>query len=124
MLYEGSKLALEYQHRIKHVVSISGVHDLRPLLKTEINTQLKLDKQSAAALSPALLQPIDNCRLTAWVGGDERPEFIRQSELIGNVWRGLGAQTRCVAEPDKHHFDVIDSLIDTGSPLMKSILDC
>jgi len=25
-------------------------------------------------------EPIDTSRLTAWKGGDERPEFIRQSE--------------------------------------------
>ena len=29
-----------------------------------------------------------------WVGGDERPEFVRQSELLANVWTGLGVDMR------------------------------
>ena len=29
-----------------------------------------------------------------WVGADERPEFVRQSELLANVWTGLGVDMR------------------------------
>ncbi len=31
--------------RLQHVVSLSGVHDLRPLLKLEINSDIRLDEQ-------------------------------------------------------------------------------
>ena len=27
----------------------------------------------------------------AWVGDGERPEFVRQTTLIANIWTGLGA---------------------------------
>jgi len=124
MLGADSPLNEKYQSRIVHTVSISGVHDLRPLLNISINKELGLDSISAANLSPALMQPVDNCRFTAWVGGGERSEFIRQSELISNIWRGLGAWTQCVVEPDKHHFNVIDALADCESPLMKTVFDC
>jgi hypothetical protein len=30
--------------RIRRVVSISGVHDLRPLLATKMNSELRLDR--------------------------------------------------------------------------------
>jgi len=122
MLNTDAPLPAEYQQRIRHVVSISGVHDLRPLLKTTMNDTLNLDSESAADLSLVLKQPLENCRLTAWVGSGERAEFIRQSQLIANIWRGLGAQTQCVIEPDKHHFNIIDTLADLNSPLMKTIL--
>ena len=108
--------------RIRHVVSLSGLHDLRPLLHTKMNLKLGLDAASAAAESAALLAPIAGARVTAWVGGTERAEFRRQSQLIANVWLGLGAATACVEAPDRHHFDVIDALADPASALVATLL--
>jgi len=104
--------------RLRHVLSISGLHDLRPLLKTDLNRDLRLDWAEATSESPALQTPRDGTRLTAWVGADERPEFIRQSELIANIWTGCGAETALVVEPDKHHFDVIADLTDPDSAIV------
>lgn len=122
MVCDGSPLSFEVRQRIVHTVSISGLHDLRPLVKTQMNDQLKLTDRGAMQLSPAFRAPDPECRLTAWVGQAERPEFVRQSELISNVWRGLGAWTQCIVAPDQHHFDVIDGLCDEQSPLMKAAL--
>jgi len=71
--------------RIRHVVSISGVHDLRPILRTGMNATLAIDEAEAQAESPALLRPKDNARITCWVGGGERAEFLRQSALLANI---------------------------------------
>ncbi len=108
--------------RVERVVSISGLHDLRPLLRTRQNDEIRLDAAEAAAESPALLAPRDGTRLVAWVGQSERSEFVRQSELIANVWRGLGASTALAVEPDRHHFDVIDGLARPGSALTEALL--
>ncbi|MEM7497148.1 MAG: alpha/beta hydrolase [Pseudomonadota bacterium] len=108
--------------RIAHLLSISGLHDLRPLLGTDKNEDLRMDAAVADAESPALRAPRAGLRLTTWVGGDERPEFIRQSALIANIWLGLGAETRLVVEPGKHHFDVIEPLEDPESPLTRAFL--
>jgi hypothetical protein len=108
--------------RIAGAVSISGVHDLRPLLKTEINQTLHLTEASARAESPALLEPVTDVSLTAWVGANERSEFVRQNALIANVWRGLGARTEVVEAPDEHHFSVIDRLEDPDSPLTRRLV--
>jgi len=103
--------------RIVRVAPISGLFDLRPLMMTRLNETLKLDEAEAAAESPALLRPAPGVPLTAFVGSDERPEFLRQSELIANIWTGLGASTRCVREPGRHHYDVIADLTDPDSPM-------
>ncbi|MEO0680241.1 MAG: alpha/beta hydrolase [Pseudomonadota bacterium] len=103
--------------RVERCVSISGVHDLRPLRRTRLNDTLRLDAQEAAAESPALRSPVDGACVTAWVGADERPEFVRQSALLANVWAGLGAATRLVVDPGRHHFDVIAGLAEADSPL-------
>lgn len=117
MICEGGPLSAETRARIANVVSISGVHDLRPLLGTAINDDLHLDAAEAAAESPALLAPMGGARITCWVGADERPEFVRQSALLANIWTGLGAETQSVEAPGRHHFDVIDELADADSGL-------
>ncbi|SEK39254.1 Acetyl esterase/lipase [Roseivivax marinus] len=123
MMCHDSPLSASTQARLRHVVSISGLHDLRPLMNTSRNAQLKLDLDSAEANSPALKRPLPGVRLTAWVGGGERQEFLRQNALLANIWHGLGAVTLEVAEPDRHHFNVIDGLGDASSPLMRAALD-
>lgn len=107
--------------RIARGVSISGLHDLRPLWRTAMNETLRLDEAEAAAESAALLAPAEGARLLAWVGGDERPEFIRQSALIAQAWGGV-AETALVVEPDRHHFDVIAGLERPDSPLTEALL--
>ena len=122
MAAEDTPLSGAAQARLAHVVSISGLHDLRPMLRTARNATLGLDAASAAAASPALKRPLSGVPVTAWVGSAERAEFLRQSALIANVWQGLGAATRVVVEPDRHHFSVIDGLADPVSPLMRAAL--
>ena len=109
--------------RLRNVVSISGVHDLRPLMNTHLNETLRLDEAQALAESPALLRPLDGVRITCWAGGGERAEFLRQNALLANIWTGLGAATSAVEEPDRHHFNVIDGLADPGHPLTRTLLD-
>ena len=108
--------------RIRHTVSISGVHDLRPLMKTAMNADLRIDAAEAQAESPALLEPLPDARVTCWVGSAERPEFVRQNALLANIWTGLGAQTCTIEEPGRHHFNVIDGLADPDHPLTRTLL--
>jgi len=108
--------------RIRNVVSISGVHDLRPLMSTGLNETLHLDEAEALSESPALLRPMDGARITCWAGGGERAEFLRQNALLANIWTGLGATTAAVVEPDRHHFNVIDGLADPDHPLTRTLV--
>jgi acetyl esterase/lipase len=122
MISATSPLDERIRSRIRNVVSISGVHDLRPMMRLAIQADLKLDEAEACAESPALLRPMPNARLTCWVGAAERGEFIRQNALLANVWIGLGAATAAVEEADRHHFNVIDGLTDPNHPLTRTLL--
>lgn len=103
--------------RVEAVVSISGLHDLRPLLRTQMNERLRLDLEEAEAESAALLRPAGRASLVCWVGERELPEFLRQNDLLANIWTGLGAETRAERAPGRHHFDVVDALADPASEL-------
>ncbi|TCD11899.1 alpha/beta hydrolase [Oricola cellulosilytica] len=123
LVSEGTALEASVLGRVERIVSISGVHDLRPLLRTAMNETIGLDAEEAAAESPALLKPVRDISVICWVGANERSEFVRQNSLLANVWRGLGLATEAVEEPDRHHFDVIDGLAEPDSPIASTLLD-
>jgi arylformamidase len=122
MVSATSPLQADVRARISHTVSISGLHDLRPLMKAAMNAELRIDEAEALAESPALLAPMEDVRVTCWVGSAERPEFVRQNALLANIWTGLGAKTCVIEEPGRHHFDVIDGLADPDHQLTRSLL--
>jgi arylformamidase len=122
MITATSPLPEDVRERIVKVVSISGVHDLRPLIATKMNEKQRIDIEEAYRESPALLEPLLRSRITCWAGASERSEFLRQNALLANIWTGLGAETDCVEEPDRHHFNVIDGLADPHHPLTEALL--
>ena len=116
-------LAPELAARLVHIVSVSGVHDLRPLLRTQMNATLGLDTAEAATESPALLIPREGLKITCAAGSAERPEFLRQNDLLANIWWGMGADARALHLPGRHHFDVIDALAAPDGILTRMLLD-
>jgi arylformamidase len=118
-----SPLPAPVRERLAHTVSISGLHDLRPFLKTTMNNTLHLDAAEAARESPALLLPLPGARVTCWVGTAERPEFLRQNALLANIWTGLGARMAKHEAEGRHHFDVIEELADPEARLVRALLD-
>lgn len=108
MLCRDTPLATEIQQRITQVHSISGLHDLRPLLRTRMNEVLHLDTAEAIQESSALHTPVTHARLICEVGADERPEFLRQNDLLANIWAGLGVETQSLRTADRHHFNIIN----------------
>lgn len=108
--------------RVAGLLSISGIHDLRPLLRTPMNPTLGLDLATARAESPALAEPAAGVPVTAWVGAAELPELRRQSRLLVELWGGLGLATRLVEDPGHDHFSVIEALVEPDSPLTAAFL--
>ncbi len=120
MLCTDTRLAV--RERVAHVLSISGVHDLRPLMAAQMNEQLRLTPETAAAESPCLHLPVPGSAVTCWVGGHERPEFLRQSALLREAWDREGTRARLVVDGTRHHFDVIAGLEEAGSALTQALL--
>ncbi|OOY24998.1 alpha/beta hydrolase [Thioclava sediminum] len=115
---EGSALSDETAARIRRVISVSGVHDLRPLQMHSMNARLGITPEIAASESPALLKLRPGVKVTVWVGAAERPEFLRQSSLLAEHW----PEADLVAAYGRHHFDVIEELSDPSSALVTALL--
>lgn len=103
--------------RLQRVMPISPLSDLRPLLMTSMNADLRLDATEAAAESPRLMPRRHDVPVTVWVGGDERPAFLDQARWLAEAW-----SSECIIDTGKHHFDVIDGLSDPSSAMVAALL--
>ncbi|MDX5593869.1 alpha/beta hydrolase [Pseudovibrio sp. SPO723] len=122
LLCKDVKLSDDVSARLRRVVSISGVQDLRPLLKTQMNEVLGLSPEDARSESPILCDPVEGSSLMCWVGADELYEFRRQNAALYEVWRGFDMTVSKHEAIGKNHFTVIDDLCDPDSWLMSSLL--
>lgn len=110
------------QQRLRKIVPISALNDLRPLLNTKMNDDFRLDMEQARLESPVLLEPLVGIDMTAWVGAAELPEFIRQNQALANLWSGFNCRIDQVEEPDKHHMNIVDGLCEAEHPLTRRLL--
>ena len=109
---------------IKGGVSISGVHDLAPMVLFSLNTDLKLDDAEASRVSPIRLRPRSRAPLLLAVGADETSEFLRQTDLLWDAWpanRPLGDAAPLVV-PGRDHFSIVVDYTEPDSELLRRTL--
>ncbi len=105
-------------------VSLSGVHDLAPMMQFSFNADFKLDAAEAARMSPVHLAPLTRAPLLLAAGADETSEFIRQTRILWDAWPGnrpSGAPAPLII-PGRHHFSVVADYADPESELVRATL--
>jgi arylformamidase len=105
-------------------VSLSGLHDLVPLVQFSYNVDLRLDEPEARRLSPIEHRPLTDAPLLVAVGADETSEFLRQSDLIWDAWprnRPAGARAP-MRIAGRHHYTVVLDYTDPASALSQATL--
>jgi len=111
-------------HPVRGALSLSGVHDLTPLLLSSMNADLRLDREAARAVSPALLAPATPAPVAIVVGAGETSEFLRQADLLWDAWpanrpTGMAGPLRVAG---RHHFDVVMDYLAPDSALTRATL--
>lgn len=114
---------LAAEGRLGAAVAISGLFELEPLIPTRVNDALKLDVETAQALSPRLMTPPPGVALDCVVGAEESDEFRRQSREMAQTWGRLGAATRYRPLPGFNHFTVLTPLTEPHSDLMDRVVE-
>lgn len=117
MICEDTKLNPTTLSRIQQVNSLSGLHHLQPLINTKMNQTLGLTEQQAHKESVVMHTPVLDIPVKAWVGELERPEFIRQAQLLANTW----TQCEAIVNPGHHHFSIINELTNPNSPMLRAL---
>ncbi|MEO6929404.1 MAG: alpha/beta hydrolase [Casimicrobiaceae bacterium] len=105
-------------------VSLSGVHDLRPLTRISLNDDLRLTDDEAACLSPVLTAPQVSAPLLVAVGADETRAFVQQSQQLWDAWpaqRPVG-RAGMLQIRDRNHFSVVSDYTDASSELTRATL--
>lgn len=103
----------DIRDRLLHVMPISPVSNLEPLLQTSMNREFGMDAAMAMAESP-IRQPRPECPVTVWVGSDERPAFLDQARWLAEAWDCDHVETN-----GEHHFNVIEALEDADSAMVR-----
>ncbi len=101
--------------RLARVVPIAPLAELSPLMQTAMQSDLHITEAECDSESPARL-PL-RCPAHIWVGAQERPAFLWQARLLSEAWA-----CPWTAAAGRHHFDVIDDLMDPASALVEVCL--
>lgn len=121
MLMTGDK-TLNNHHHLKGICAISGIYNLIPIQLSNINLVLQMDKETAARNSPVFKEPDEKCPLLLTVGGEETEEFLDQSRELYNKWKNKKKTIEFLEISGSNHFTILDSIVDKGSLLHRSII--
>jgi len=107
---------------IKGAVPSSGIYDPEPAMHTTVNADIRLTEAIARRNDALRLAPRVRCPVRLFVGGDEPPGWIGQSELYARHLRNHGLDVELSVAPGTHHFDIIDQYVDPASPIVRAIV--
>lgn len=104
-------------------LSVSGLFDLRPLLATPMNEDLRLTSVEAVSASPLFWHVPCRVPFDSWVGGGESFEFLRQARSLPAAWEGLGNPSRSAVVPGENHFSMGDLLSRRDHRMTRRLLE-
>jgi arylformamidase len=103
--------------------ALSGLYDLHPLLKTNINDDVRLTEQTAQETSPVFWPaPRDDLKFVAAVGAEEGDAFKEQSRRMAEVWSEAGFDAEYLEVPDCNHFTIVDAVSTPGEMLFEMLV--
>jgi arylformamidase len=103
-------------------VSISGLFELEPLLRSYVNDKLHMDLAMAKRNSPILLLPKTSKQLDLFAGSAELPEMRRQTADYATARRAAGLPTRYAEIPDANHYTILNSMMNTDGVIHQAIM--
>jgi arylformamidase len=106
---------------IKGACGMSGLYDLEPIRLCYLNDVLALTPESARRNSPVLLAPTRATPLILTDGGDEGPEYHRQTGELATAWRAKGVLVETLDLTGHNHFSIVAELESPFSPLARAI---
>ncbi len=103
-------------------IAVSGLYDLEPIRLCYLNETVGLDAAMAHRNSPLYAIRPAMPPLTLVVGGAESDEFKRQQAEFATALAAAGNAVETDEVAGLHHFAVIETIADAGSPLQQAVL--
>lgn len=108
------------------LVGVSGAFDLRPLLQTSINHDLRMSAEEAAEASPLLRlsrlptgSPL--VPLLGAVGAEETRGFKQWTADLVASWRAHGGAASYCELPGCNHFTVLDRMAQADNEILRAV---
>jgi acetyl esterase/lipase len=102
-------------------VAASGIYELDPIKRSSFNEAIRLDDDDVRRHSPIRHLPREAAPLVVAFGGDELPEFRRQSSAYFDAWRSQGLAGRLIELPACHHYATLEQFARPDSMLMDAL---
>jgi len=97
-------LTKEIGKKIDGFVGLSGLYNLIPIQKSDLNESLQMDDEGCRRNSPILYQPLVALNALILVGKDETDEFKSQTSEFNKYWEG----TTAMELENVNHFSIVD----------------
>lgn len=102
--------------------AMSGLHDLAPIQRCYLQQTLALDDADVTRFSPIRTVAPKGGHWLAIVGGDEGPEYLRQSSELAACWQNEGARSVAFEVAKGHnHFSLVHTLANPDDPITRQI---
>jgi arylformamidase len=102
---------------------LSGIYDVRPIVRTPTNDPLFLSAESAAEVSPQLLTPVFVPLALLAVGEHESSEFIRQNTEYAKLLATTGAEVQVEVMEHRDHFNLPYDLLSEDTKVGQWVLE-
>jgi len=107
---------------VKGGCPISGLYDLAPFPYSWLQPKLQLTWAQVHRNSPLMHIAPGHPPLLISLGGDESPEFHRQSEAFHREWQVAGNASRLLSQPGCNHWTALAGFGDPDSEFLRAIL--
>ncbi|XP_022246952.1 kynurenine formamidase-like [Limulus polyphemus] len=120
--------AIPNTHMVKGLFLLSGIYDLRPLVKTTFGLKALITSNLAVENSPLLLlkemaQNLDiSCQVLVIVADCDSPSFKLQAEQYVKGLQSNGISVEYQVIPENDHFSIIERLKDPNFALTKEFI--
>ena len=105
---------------IKGACTISGLYNLNPILLSDINMVLAMNKEIAFCNSPIRQVPPNSCPLVIAVGSDETDEFLDQSRELYDAWKDA-VPAELVEIQGLNHYSIVETILNPQSCLHQAM---
>ncbi len=97
-------LTKEVGRKVKRMLGLSGIYNLIPIQRSDLNETLKMDESMALRNSPSLLNSTHSIPILLAVGEEETEEFKAQTEEMKATW----TKAVSVEIDNGNHFSIVD----------------
>ena len=108
---------------IKGIIPISGLYDLRPLVKTSLNVALQPTEAEATRLSlHRELSIPTSIKTLILVGEDESPAAMKQNKGLFEELKTTNENVEFRILKDEDHFSIIENFNVKDHPVVQEVL--